>query len=277
MYVQHVHRPDTRKLLRAAWFGSVMVLVLWGALAVIAWATTLGRDSAASTRAGVRAQAFVILPPVAAPAGSAAVAVSTASPALPSSVAPAAATPVAGGPQAPVPNETVSAPAVAGRYVDTTQGFAFSYPDQWIPNPLAPSDAPGSILGLPATPVPGSVGGVEFPYSSHIDLSVIVQDTRATGAGAWGATPAEIVAKMAASQGLAAAVSNGTAVHQTTASGVEVWGLKYAPANATQRMWVVAPAGRYNYLFFLTVGGAADDRGTVQQMFDEVVPSFSVS
>jgi hypothetical protein len=166
---------------------------------------------------------------------------------------------------------------VAGRYVDSTYGFAFDYPQDWTPNPLGPGDAPGSILGLPAAPVPGSVEGVEFPYSSHVDLSLVVQDGTAGAAGGWGTTPEELLGSMASSQGFGAAAKEGTIRHKTNAAGVELWRLTYARPNATQHMWVVARSSLYNYLFFLTVGGAADDRGTAESLFERVLPSFRIA
>ena len=195
-----------------------------------------------------------------------------------SATGPPAAQAAAATPAGPAAAATTAGPTAAAtaHYVDQARGFSFDYPAEWTPSTLAPGDAPGAVLGLPANPVPASVGGVEFPFSSHIDLSVIVQDTAAPGAAAWGTAPSDILAGMAASEGLPQAVAEGRSFRATTSGGVEVWGLEYTPAFGTERMWVVAPAGGYNYLFFLTVGGAAEDRGTVQQMFDEVIPSFTV-
>lgn len=169
-----------------------------------------------------------------------------------------------------------AAPQAGGHYVDQAHAFSFDYPARWTPEALGPGDAPGSVLGLTRAPVPGSVGGVEFPYSSHIDLSVIVRDPHA-GGGGWGGDPATILREMAASQGKDEAAMLSGAVPAVTPGGVTVWTLEYSPANATQHMWVVAQGACYDYLFFLTVGGAADDRGTVQQMFAEVMPSLVIA
>ena len=223
-----------------------MVLAFWAALALIAWATMAGLEAKPAQATAAES----------------------------------------GGAAAPVAVSAAAAPAAApaavaisgsGHYGDPALGFSFDYPRDWIPSALGPGDAPGAILGLPGGAVPGSAGGVEFPYSSHIDLSVIVQDTQAAGGSGWGAQPSAILAKMAASQGLAAAVPQAKPVHAVTVGKVKVEGLEYSPADATQHMWVVAQNGRHNYLFFLTVGGAAEDRGTVRQMFEEVIPSLSLT
>jgi hypothetical protein len=264
MYVQQVRRPETGKVIRQLALLSILALVLWAVVGVAAWAVSAATSDqppdASKLVTGGTGSLQSVAPPDAPAAGQTAI-------------------PPGGGDPAPPAAGRAAAgrtEQAAGHYQDQAFGFGLDHPEQWVATALPPGAAPGSELGLPGTPVPGSVGGVEFPYSSHIDLSLIVQDTTAAGVAGWGATPDEILARMAESQGLAVAAGEGASVHEVTKSGLEAWGLRYAPLYATEHMWVVVSSGHYNYLFFLTVGGAADDRGTVQQMFDEVIPSFTV-